>query len=103
MVRYDFNLKGKSELFEDEEAPDFPSLTEAQRDALGALGCIPADARVTARSPSADASITDGAGREVTSIPIADVLPRSVRQQIAQGIAPPLEDNLHTEVGGRRT
>jgi hypothetical protein len=101
MVRYDLNLKGNSEIFEDEEAPDFRSLTEAQCEAPRPLGCIPADARVTERSPSTDAfGHTHGAA---TSIPIADVLPPSVRQKIAQGIAPPLEDNLHTDAGGCRT
>jgi hypothetical protein len=41
MVRDDLNLKGKIELFEEEEAPDFPSLTEAQREALRSLGRSP--------------------------------------------------------------
>jgi hypothetical protein len=97
MVRYDLNLKGKSELFEDGEAPDFASLTKAQREALRALGRIPADALVVARSPSAGAiGITDG---EVPVIPIADVLPSSLRQQIAHGIAPPLETTCTMESG----
>lgn len=80
MARFYFHLRDGDELVKDPEGSDLPDVDAAKREALLAARDILSDAIKAGKSKVPEAFvIADEAGRAVETIPLAAILPESLK------------------------
>ena len=80
MGRFHFHFRAGDELIPDEEGIDLPDFSAARREAIEAARELLAEAIKDGRPEVPEAFvITDEAGRELDTVPLAAVLPRPLK------------------------
>jgi hypothetical protein len=81
MGRFYFHLREDGELIPDEEGIDLPDLSAARREAIAAARELLAEAIKDGKPNVPEAFvIADEAGRELDTVPLAVVLPESLKR-----------------------
>jgi hypothetical protein len=81
MGRFYFRLREDGELIPDEEGIDLPDLSAARREAIAAARELLAEAIKDGKPNVPEAFvIADEAGRELDTVPLAAVLPESLKR-----------------------